>query len=141
MVSEDEGKKVTKHTARSVRRHAIGLLQVLRPWRSGLQCCCIFLKPLVIMPTDLPQDGKICRCHREFRQRLNRHCAGELCDMDFVGTKCEGWLSRECSTGQEIDRARPPGLTGKSRLADGEDIIWTVQCTRYVGQANTGIGD
>src|SRR5512134_764713 len=73
-----------------VRRYSIGLSQIFRPWRTRLQRGCIFLKPLVIVPTDLHQEGKICRCYREFRQWLNRYGACELCDMDFVGAKCEG---------------------------------------------------
>ena len=93
------------------------------------------------MPTDLHQEGKICRGNRELRNWLNRHKTCELWDMDLVGAKCHGWLESECTLWQEIDRAGSPGLSGKSRSADGEDIVWTVQCTCFIGKANTGIGD
>src|SRR5215211_7026378 len=61
--------------------------------------------------------------------------------MDFIGAKCDRWLESEGAAWQEVDRARPPGLIWKSRLADREDIVWPMEVTRFVGQPNTGIGD
>src|SRR5829696_249863 len=93
------------------------------------------------MPTDLPQKGKIFRCHRKFRQWLNRFKTGELCDMHLVGAKANRGLDGECAPWQEIDCASAPWLTRQSRWADGEDIVGSVQCPRFIGQANTCIGD
>src|SRR5262245_2399998 len=68
-----------------------GISQVLWPWGTCLQRGGIFLKPLVIMPTDLHQEGKIFRGNREFRQWQNRLKTGKLRNMDLVGTKRDGW--------------------------------------------------
>src|SRR4030095_17151118 len=118
-----------------------GLSRVAWPWRACLQRCRIFLKPLVIMSTDLHQERKICRCNRELSQWLNIYKTCELCDMDLVGTKCDGWLKRECVPWTEIDSARSPGLAWESRFADGEDIVWPVQCPCFVRKADTGISN
>lgn len=93
------------------------------------------------MPTDLRQEWKIRWGHGDFRQGLHRQEACQLGNMDFIGAKGRGWLRHEGLTGQEIDGAGSPGLTWERRLANREDIQWTVNGAALLFEPNTGIGD
>lgn len=61
--------------------------------------------------------------------------------MGFGRANDQRGLKQERVTGQKIDGACVPGLVGKCRLADREDIVGAMQRTPLVGQPNTGVGD